>query len=130
MKATNERVSQNEPQQEQLTTAVVRFRLPPGAARGAAKFLFEGTTPAHRQIPGLIRTYYLYGDGPVGAGLHLWSDREAAERFYTAEWRKELTQRFGVQLEVLFIERSVPIDDASDKHSSRVTHPSAGKARD
>ena len=108
-------------QHEQLTTAVVRFRLPPGAARGAAKHLFEGTTPAHRHVPGLIRKYYLYGDGPLGAGLHLWNDREAAERFYTAEWRQELKQRLGVQLEILFIERSVPIDDAGDETSAPLT---------
>ena len=100
-------------QHEQLTTAVIRFRLPAGAARGAAKDLFEGTTPPHRSIPGLIRKYYLYGDGPIGAGLHLWNDRKAADRFYTAEWRHGLTQQLGVQPEVLFIERSVPIDDAS-----------------
>ncbi len=100
-------------QHEQLTTAVVRFRLPAGAARGAARDLFEGTTPPHRPIPGLLRKYYLYGDGPICAGLHLWDDRKAADRFYTAEWRHGLTQRLGVQPEVLFIERSVPIDHAS-----------------
>jgi hypothetical protein len=118
----------DERQDEQLTTAVVRFRLPQGAARGAAKDLFERMTPAHRHIPGLIRKYYLYGDGPVGAGagLHLWVDREDAERFYTAEWRQGLTERFGLQLEVLFIERSVPIDDMSDASRApvKITKPS------
>jgi hypothetical protein len=53
-------------------------------------------------VPGLIRRYFL-GDG----GLYLWTDRSAAERFHTHEWRRGLARQFGLRAEVLFIERAV-----------------------
>jgi hypothetical protein len=94
---------------KQLITTVVRFRTVEGAAHTRAKDLFQGATPAYCEIPGLLRKYFLGGEGPVG-GLYFWEDRRAAERFHTAEWRRKLMQQFGVQPEVLFIERTA--DDA------------------
>jgi hypothetical protein len=88
---------------QRLVTTVVRFR-PHGPARAAARDVFEHATPACEQVPGLLRKYYLAGEGP-GSGLYFWADRQAAERFYNAAWRRELAARFGVDPEVLFIER-------------------------
>jgi hypothetical protein len=94
---------------QQLITTVVRFR-PQGALRAVARDVFEHATPACEQVPGLLRKYYLAGEGPA-SGLYFWADRQAAERFYSAAWRRELAARFGVEPEVLFIERAV--EDAS-----------------
>jgi hypothetical protein len=92
---------------QRLISAVVRFR-PQGPARAAARDVFEHATPACEQVPGLLRTYYLAGEGPA-SGLYFWADRQAAERFYSTAWRRDLATRFGVEPEVLFIER-----DAAD----------------
>jgi hypothetical protein len=98
-----------ESSRKQLITTVVRFRTPEGAPDTWVKNFFEGATPAYGEIPGLLRKYFLGGEGPVG-GLYFWEDRRAAERFHTAEWRRQFMQQFGVQPEVLFIER--PVEDA------------------
>jgi quinol monooxygenase YgiN len=90
---------------KRLITVVVRFR-PRAFARAAAREVFEQAIPASEQVPGLLRRYYLAGDGP-GSGLYFWADRQAAERYYSAAWRRELETRFGVEPEVLFIERAV-----------------------
>ena len=88
---------------QRLVTTVVRFR-PQGPVRAAARDVFEHATPACEEVPGLLRSYFLAGEGP-GSGLYFWADRQAAERFYNAAWRRELAARFGVEPEVLFIER-------------------------
>lgn len=92
---------------QRLITTVVRFR-PQGALRAHARDVYEHATPAPEQVPGLLRQYFLAGDGPA-SGLYFWADRQAAERFHNAAWRRDLAVRFGVEPEVLFIER-----DAAD----------------
>ena len=69
---------------QRLITTVVRFR-PQGASRAEARDVYEHATPACEQVPGLLRQYYLAGDGPA-SGLYFWADRQAAERFHTAAW--------------------------------------------
>lgn len=94
-----------EPEQERLVTTVVRFRLPESPSHRRRRDLYESATPEGADVPGLIRKYFLGGDGQVG-GLYFWEDRRAAERFFTEAWRKDLLRQFGVEPEVLFIERS------------------------
>ena len=88
-----------------LVTTVVRFRAPHGVVRTNGREVFEHATPLCRSIPGLLRKYYLC-EGQLGGGLYLWEDRQAAERFHTAEWCETLAREFGVLAEVLFIERT------------------------
>ena len=84
-----------------LVTTVVRLRPVNPCASGPSRDAVKHATGA-ADIPGLIRRYFL-GDG----GLYLWTDRGAAERFHTHEWRRRLAEQFGLRAEVLFIERAV-----------------------
>jgi len=97
-----------------MITAVVRFPLPEGTTSAQAEAMFEHSVPAFRGVPGLVRKYYLYGEGPVGGGVYLWESREAAERLYTAEWRQGLAERFGTAPEILFFETPVIVDNAAE----------------
>jgi hypothetical protein len=94
-----------------MVTAIVRFPLAKGTTREAAKTLFETSAPTFRTTPGLIRKYYLFGDGPTGGGIYLWESREAAERLYTPEWRKSLAQRIGAEPEIQFFDSPVIVDN-------------------
>lgn len=94
-----------------MITAIVRFPLAKGTTRDAAKTLFETSAPTFQKTPGLIRKYYLFGDGPTGGGVYLWESREAAERLYTPEWRKSLAQRVGAEPEIQFFESPVIVDN-------------------
>ena len=52
-----------------MMTAIVRFPLPAGTSLEEAKTLFEGSAPKYQDLPGLVRKYYLYDDGPTGGGV-------------------------------------------------------------
>src|SRR3990167_8975284 len=77
-----------------MITAVVQFPLPAGVTRAEAAALFQGSAPKYRGLPGLVRKYYLFGDG-VGGGVYLWKSREDAERVYDAAWRMMIRERYG-----------------------------------
>jgi hypothetical protein len=102
-----------------MITAIVRFPMAKGTTREAAKALFETSAPTFQKTPGLIRKYYLFGEGPTGGGVYLWESREAAERLYTQEWRKSLAQRVGAEPEVLFFESPVIVDNKSGEIIAR-----------
>ena len=98
--------------EKHMITTLVRFSLPAGTTREAAKKLFEQSAPTYQKVPGLIRKYYLYSEqGPIGGGVYLWESREAAERLYTTEWRQGIVQRLGAEPEVLYFESPVLIDN-------------------
>ena len=94
-----ESLNLNAPQR--LVSTVVRLQPVDRCANRPSHDAVKRATGA-AEIPGLIRRYFL-GDG----GLYLWTDRNAAERFHTHEWRRSLAKQFGLRAEVLFIERAV-----------------------
>ena len=95
-----------------MITAIVRFPLPKSTTREDAKGMFEKSASNYRGLPGLIRKYYLYGDGPTGGGVYLWDNRETAERFYTDAWKATIAQRYGAQPEILYFESPVIVENA------------------
>lgn len=98
-----------------MITAIVRFKLPPTVKLADAAELFKGSAPKYRQLPGLVRKYYLYdGDAGIGGGVYLWESREAAERVYTAEWKQMLAQRYGAEPEITYFDTPVVVDNAVD----------------
>lgn len=94
-----------------MITAVVQFPLPKGMSVKDAKALFEGSAPRYKGLPGLVRKYYLFGDG-VGGGCYLWESREAAEKVYDAEWRARLKERYGAEPQIAYFETPVIVDNA------------------
>ena len=94
-----------------MITALVRFPLPAGTTRDAAKALYEASAPVYRAAPGLVRKYYLFDETPSGGGVYLWRDRASAEAFYTPEWRAGLKARLGAEPEVTLFETPVIVDN-------------------
>jgi hypothetical protein len=101
-----------------MITAIVRFKLPPTVKLAEAAELFKGSAPKYRQLPGLVRKYYLYdSDAGVGGGVYLWKSREAADRVYTTEWKQSLAQRYGAEPEISYFATPVVVDNAIDEIS-------------
>jgi hypothetical protein len=101
-----------------MITAIVRFKLPANVKLADAAELFQGSAPKYRQLAGLVRKYYLYdSDAGIGGGVYLWESRAAAERVYTAEWKKMIADRYGAEPEITFYETPVVVDNAIDKIS-------------
>ena len=86
-----------------MITAIVRFKLPANVTLDAATKLFKGSAPKYQNLPGLIRKYYLYGEGQ-GGGVYLWKSRADAEKIDTAEWRGMIAERYGAEPEITFFE--------------------------
>ena len=61
-----------------------------------ARDVFAGTAPKYRDVPGLIRKYYLLSeDGGTAGGVYLWETREAAEAMYNREWYAFIEEKYG-----------------------------------
>jgi hypothetical protein len=93
-----------------MITAIVNFKLPGTVTRAEARKLFEGSAPKYRNLPGLIRKYYLFGDG-IGGGVYLWENRAAAEKVYNADWKKMIADRYGAEPTISYFETPVIVDN-------------------
>jgi hypothetical protein len=96
-----------------MITALVQFAFPTPVDRARAAELFKGSAPRYRDLPGLVRKYYLRSeDGRSGGGVYLWKSREAAEQVYTPEWRALLRERYGAEPVVTYFDTPVVVDNA------------------
>ena len=99
-----------------MITAIVRFKLPATIDAAKAAELFQGSAPKYQGLNGLVRKYYLYdAESRTGGGCYLWESREAAERVYTADWRKMIADRYGSAPEITFFETPVIVDNMTGK---------------
>jgi hypothetical protein len=99
-----------------MITAIVRFKLPANINSTDAAELFRGSAPKYQGLAGLLRKYYLFDrESRTGGGCYLWESREAAERVYTAEWRKMIAERYGAQPEISYFETPVVVDNTVGK---------------
>ena len=94
-----------------MITAIVRFPLPDGTTLEAAKMMFEKSVPNYEAAQGLVRKYYLYGDGCVGGGVYLWDSREAADRQYSETWQNMIADKFGEPPEINYYDTPVIVDN-------------------
>ena len=95
-----------------MITAIVRFKLPAGIDAAKAAELFRASAPKYQGLAGLLRKYYLFdAESHTGGGCYLWESREAAERFYNADWRKMITENYGSPPELSFFETGVVVDN-------------------
>jgi len=95
-------------------TTVVQFRLPQPISLEEAARHFESSAPNYRNLPGLIRKYYLRAeDGRTAGGVYLWESRAAAEAAYSTEWREHVAKLFGVAPEITWFDTPVIVDNAA-----------------
>ena len=95
-------------------TTVVQFRLSQPISLEEATRHFESSVPNYRNLPGLIRKYYLRAeDGRTAGGVYLWESRAAAEAAYSKEWREHVTRVFGGAPEITWFNTPVIVDNAA-----------------
>ena len=99
-----------------MITAIVRFKLPADMTHAKAAALFQGSAPKYQGMPGLIRKYYIYDSTTqTGGGCYLWQSRADADRAYSAEWKKMVTERYGAAPEMSYYETPVVVDNTLGK---------------
>lgn len=95
-----------------MITAIVRFPLPAEVDLAEAKSRFEQTAPRYTDVSGLLRKYYLFGNGS-GGGVYLWKTRAEAEAMYTPEWSARIAAIYGADPRVEYFETPVIVDNVS-----------------
>lgn len=94
-----------------MIVAIVRFPLSDGMTAEQTRASFEASAPSYQGLPGLLRKYYLRSeDGSEGGGVYLWESRAAAAAVYDDAWRARLTERFGAEPQVEYLECPVVVD--------------------
>lgn len=95
-----------------MITAIVQFKLPTTMTRSEAEVAFTSVAPMFREIPGLIRKYFLLSeDETVGGGVYLWESRQAADRCYTVNFRDAIAERFGSEPSITYFNSPVIVDN-------------------
>jgi hypothetical protein len=79
-----------------MHTVMWTFRVPAGTSREALRETIARTAHTYLNIPGLVRKYYgIAEDGQSIVGIYLWRSREQAHAFYTPDWVRLVTERWG-----------------------------------
>lgn len=95
-----------------MITTLVQIKMPAPMGLLKAREVFAGTAPTYREVPGLIRKYYLLSeDGKTAGGVYLWASRKAAEEMYTPEWHAFIRDKYGVDPQVTYFESPVVVDN-------------------
>ena len=97
-----------------MITTFVQFSVREPVTREKAREMFSASAPRYREVPGLVRKYYLLSeDGASVGGVYLWNSRSDAERMYGGEWRAFIEERYGAQPSVTYFESPVIVDNAA-----------------
>lgn len=95
-----------------MITALVQFKLPQPINWEKGQEIFLSTAPKYREVPGLLRKYYLLSmDGKTAGGVYLWKSREQAEKLYSEDWRKIILEKYGSEPAVTYFESPVIVDN-------------------
>jgi len=98
-----------------MTIVVTRFVLPARLTTNDAKAIFLSTAPLYRGLRGLLRKHYLLSDDGLTAGaVYVWESRAEAEKLYSGEWRRFVTDKYGSEPSVLFFDNLVTVDNMMD----------------
>lgn len=93
-------------------TAVVRFPFPEVKTEEELIASFESSSALYRDVPGLLRKYYLMSeDRRSGGGVYIFESRADAERVHDEVWRNRLRERMGVEPDVQYFDSPVIVDN-------------------
>ena len=97
-----------------MITALVQFKLPKPMTRDEAQQVFSTTAPRYRDLPGLIRKYYVLSeDGGTAGGVYLWQSRNEAEKVYDNDWKKFISDEYGSEPRITYFETPIIVDNLS-----------------
>ncbi len=87
--------------------SLVTIPVPVGVSRAQLIAGFRQALPIYRQVPGLLRKYFiLTADGKFG-GVYLWKDESSARAHYSEAWQAEAKKRYGTAPTVEFFDAPV-----------------------
>ena len=102
------------PQEENMITVIVEFKLPKAISVDEARLTFLSTAPKYQALSGLIRKYYFVSeDGSKAGGIYLWESRSQAEQVYTDEWKTFVRGKYGTDPSLTYLACPVVVDNTT-----------------
>jgi hypothetical protein len=99
---------------EKLVAVVVIARIPPGVSRAKVEEGIVASVPTYQKIPGLIRKFFTVNDDSYG-GMYLWTNRAAAEAWFTPEFIAKVKARTGVEPQIIYFDSPVQLDNRAPR---------------
>jgi hypothetical protein len=100
--------------QDRLVAVVVTAKIPPGAPRARVEEGIVASVPTYQNIPGLIRKFFTVNEDSYG-GLYLWTNRAAAEAWFTPEFIAKVKARTGADPQIIYFDSPVQIDNRAPR---------------
>ncbi len=98
-----------------MITTIVQFKLSEPIGLEEARKVFSSTAPKYTKIRGLVRKYYLLSkDGGTAGGVYLWESQEDAEKLYTEDWKKFITEKYGSEPTITYFNCPVIVDNLTE----------------
>ncbi len=96
-----------------MITVLVQFMPTHKPPRAEVTARFKASVPHYKDIPGLVRKYYTWGDDGACGGFYEFESRTQAEAFFNDAWKDGMQARFGDHPRVTYFESPVVIDNVS-----------------
>ncbi len=95
---------------QKLVATIVIVRIPPGVPRAKIDEGIVTSVPTYQKIPGLIRKVFTVNDDTYG-GVYLWTDRTAADAWFTPELIAKMKARSGVDPQIIYYDSPIQLDN-------------------
>ena len=95
-----------------MIITIVTFPLAQPTTLAEITSTFRATAPKYQGLPGLLRkNYWLSEDGRRAGGIYVWQSRADADRLYTEEWKKFVTEKYGAPPVIEYLHSPVMVDN-------------------
>jgi hypothetical protein len=99
-------------QEAKMIVTIVTFQLAQPATLADITKTFQSTAPKYQGVPGLIRkNYFMSEDGRRAGGIYVWQSRADADRMYTPDWKKFVTEKYGTPPAIEYLHSPVMVDN-------------------
>lgn len=100
--------------QDRLVAVAVTAKIPPGASRARVEEGIVASVPTYQNIPGLLRKFFTVNEDSYG-GLYLWTNRAAAEAWFTPDFVAKVKARTGADPQIIYFDSPVQIDNRAPR---------------
>ena len=94
---------------DQRVATLVVVKTPAGLTRAQIDAGIQASVPTYQKIPGLIRKWFTVNADGFG-GMYLWTNRAAAEAWYTDAWSAQCKKRYGTRCQVTWFDTPIQIE--------------------
>lgn len=105
-----------------MVAVVVNYPLAPSFTPQRVREYFDQAIPKFKDMPGLIRKYFLLAeDGHSAGSVYLWEEREQAIAFHNESWKHFMENKYGYRPTITIFDCPFVVDNASGEVTK--SHP-------